>query len=74
MNSELIAKIGIYTIAIGIISIFFGGVLYSVDKLSEVAESAQLKEMLFWSALILLFIGQVQKGLEGIFTKGVDSK
>lgn len=48
-----------------IVAIFFGGVLYCVLQMQGVST---LKEALFWSSIVLLFMGQIFRALSGLFT------
>lgn len=58
---KLIEKISIWSLQIIIISIFVGAVLYVAEQMK--VPGLEIKEILFWSALLLLFLKQIQRGL-----------
>ncbi|KKK68478.1 hypothetical protein LCGC14_2943660 [marine sediment metagenome] len=60
---KLIEKIAYYGFAIILFSIFMGAILYSADQMVGLTST---KEVLFWSALILIFILQINKIISGI--------
>jgi len=61
---KLYEKISIYISTILIISIFIGGIIYSADRL---AESIQLREILFWSSIMFLLIIQIHREIGKLF-------
>ena len=63
---RLIESIAIKSMSIVICGIFFGSLLYCVEQLSN---PIGIKELLFWSGLILLFMSQINRGLSGLFAK-----
>ncbi len=63
---KLIEKIAYYGFGIMLFSIFMGAILYSVGQMSN---TILVREILFWSALILIFISQINRILLDVFVK-----
>ena len=62
--NKIIEKISIWTLTIIIISIFFGGIIYSANQMKGITSTS---EIFFWSSLVLLFMLQINRGLSGLF-------
>ncbi len=56
-------RIFICMFGIVIVSIFLGGILYCAFQMRDATE---IKEVLFWSSIILLFVLQVNRGFSSI--------
>ena len=63
---KLINKIAHLGLGIMLLSIFIGAVFYSAEQINN---TILISEILFWSALILLFAIQVSRILEEMFLK-----
>ncbi len=63
--NKLLLKICLVIFSIMIISVFLGGVIYSANQL-KYNPNPGVSEIFFWSALMLLFLGQIEKAMEGM--------
>ena len=67
-RDKILEKIVIHSLTAMIVAIFLGGVVYCADQLKP---GIQIREILFWGGLMLLFLSQIQRGMGEIFAKEV---
>lgn len=60
---NILHTVSLSIISIMILGIFTSGVVYSAEQVND---TTPVKEVLFWSALMLLFVGQIYRGLSDI--------
>lgn len=68
---KIIFRTAIITIIITVSAIFMGGIYYSVFRM-QIAEN--IREALFWSALILIFSNYFYRCLDSILGRGREKK